>query len=195
VANAVAAIEQELFEADWADARNRLGDAAVEADLRRTAAQRRADALVEMAIRAMTAPADGKRPAPLFTVLCGLARFAQIVETAAGTVITPGEAAEYVDGADIERVVFESPSRVIDLGKRTRFFVGALRRVIEIRDRRCQGPGCRTPADQCHIDHRNEYAFGGLTCQENGECQCPWHNRRKEQRRRQTKPPPNTTAA
>ena len=44
-------VEQELFDADWAEARARVGDHATQRDLRRTAAQRRADALVEMARR------------------------------------------------------------------------------------------------------------------------------------------------
>ena len=54
-------IEQELFEADWAEARSRVGDRATQRDLRRTAKQRRADAFVEMArrSRAHGAPANG----------------------------------------------------------------------------------------------------------------------------------------
>ena len=44
-------IEQELFEADWAEARARVGEHATKRDLRRTAKQRRADAFVEMARR------------------------------------------------------------------------------------------------------------------------------------------------
>ena len=54
--------EQALFDLDWADARARLGDAATLADMARTPAQRRHDALVEMAQRSATAPADGQRP-------------------------------------------------------------------------------------------------------------------------------------
>ena len=40
-------------------------------ELARTPRQRRADALVEMATRSRTAPADGIRPAPLFSVFVG----------------------------------------------------------------------------------------------------------------------------
>lgn len=56
-------IEQELFEADWAEARARVGEHATKRDLRRTAKQRRADAFVEMArrSRAHGAPANGPR--------------------------------------------------------------------------------------------------------------------------------------
>ena len=52
VASALRRIEDELFAADWAEAREQLGEAAGVGDLSRTAAQRRADALVEMARRA-----------------------------------------------------------------------------------------------------------------------------------------------
>ena len=57
-------------------------------------AQRRHDALVEMATRALTAPADGKRPAPLVTVMVDFDTLAgRVCELAAGTVIAPGAVA------------------------------------------------------------------------------------------------------
>ncbi len=54
-------IEQELFEADWAEARARVGDRATQRDLPRTAKQRRADALRRRwhVGRGPTAPANG----------------------------------------------------------------------------------------------------------------------------------------
>ena len=56
------AIERELFEEDWAEARERVGDEVTVLDLKRTPAQRRADALVEMATRAAAQPrTDGAR--------------------------------------------------------------------------------------------------------------------------------------
>jgi hypothetical protein len=141
-----------------------------------------------MAIRAGTAPKDGRRPVPLFTVLVGLETLVgRILELASGAVITPGEAAEYLDGADLERMVFEGKSRVIDVGRRTRCFVGALRRVLEVRDRHCQGFACRTRAEHCQGDHKDPYADGGETTQANGNLECPFHNRRKGRR---APPPP-----
>jgi hypothetical protein len=62
-------LERELFESDWAKAQDELGRDPTVDELGRTSAQRRADALVEMATRSGTAPADGRRPAPLFGVL------------------------------------------------------------------------------------------------------------------------------
>jgi hypothetical protein len=62
-------LERALFESDWAAARERLGSEPTLVDLGRTAGQRRADALVEMATRSKMAPSEGRRPAPLFSVL------------------------------------------------------------------------------------------------------------------------------
>jgi hypothetical protein len=55
--------EQELFEADWAEARERVGPEACGADLGRSAAQRRADAVVEMARRSGAVPGGARMPA------------------------------------------------------------------------------------------------------------------------------------
>ena len=56
-------LEQQLFKADWAHARQRLGDAATANDLVRTPAQRRADALREMARRSATTEPATTEPA------------------------------------------------------------------------------------------------------------------------------------
>lgn len=176
----LAMIERELFDADWTDAKQRLGHDPLIVDLARTPAQRRADALVEMATRARTAPADGRRPAPLFTVLVGYETFAgPLLELFNRTTITPGTAARHLDGADIERIVFDSPSRVIDVGAKRRFVTGALRRAIEVRDRTCFHPYCDEVPERPEIDHILEHANGGLTTQENTRLGCGFHNRRR----------------
>lgn len=174
----LALVERELFDVDWAEAKERLGHDPLIVDLQRTPAQRRADALVEMATRARTAPAGGKRPAPLFTVLVGYETFAgPLLELHNRTTITPGTAARWLNGADIERIVFDGPSRVIDVGVRRRFVTGALRRAIEVRDRTCFHPFCDDVPERREIDHIVEYAKGGLTTQENTRLGCGFHNR------------------
>ncbi|HYX45160.1 MAG TPA: hypothetical protein VE760_08975, partial [Acidimicrobiales bacterium] len=90
VARELGRIEEELFAADWAEAKARVSEELRSADLRRSAAQRRADALVEMATRSATAPADGRRPEPLFTVRVGYETLAgTICELAKATMVTP----------------------------------------------------------------------------------------------------------
>ena len=81
-------LEKEMFEADWAEARARLGDRAKASDLARTAEQRRADALVEMARRSATCDTPGQPPKWVLNVMVGYATFWN--ELAALTGDTPG---------------------------------------------------------------------------------------------------------
>jgi Domain of unknown function (DUF222) len=164
----------------------------------RTVGQRRADALVEMAHRSRTSAPGGLRPRPLITVLVGESSFAHVCELSQGTVIAPGQVVPLLTQADIERIVFDGPDRVIAVSRRRRF-TGALRRAIEVRDRHCQHPsGCDEPADNCDVDHKRPYADGGETSQENAKIECRPHNRdktkhNKKPRRRQPpdqRPPP-----
>jgi hypothetical protein len=148
-----------------------------------------------MARRSASVPDGAEAPRVLLTILAGEGRFASICELADGTVIAPGDVAPLLERADIERIMFDGPSRVIDVGVRRRFFTGALRRAIEVRDRHCQHPsGCDVPAERCHVDHIRPYAEGGLTTQANGRCYCGFHNRQREARRRQ-RPPPDARGA
>ena len=68
-------IEKEMFEADWAEARARVGDRATAADLRRTAVQRRADAMVEMARRSATCDTPGRPPKWVLNIMMGVRTF------------------------------------------------------------------------------------------------------------------------
>src|SRR5262249_33586811 len=91
VADVLRRVEKEVFDLDWADAQVATGEGACEKELGRTSAQRRADALVELATRAGGMPPGGRRPEPLFTVLVGYETFAgRVRELADGTVVTPG---------------------------------------------------------------------------------------------------------
>jgi hypothetical protein len=178
VANELGRVEQELFDADWADARSRVGDGVSAKDLRRTPGQRRADALVELVSRAAAAPAGGRRPEPLFTVLVGYETFAgRICELAGGTVVTPGSLVEWLDQAWVERVVFDGPARVTNVGRRRRLFKGATRRAVQVQGRECFHEFCDAPADESQIDHIQPYASGGPTVTENGRPACGYHNR------------------
>jgi hypothetical protein len=178
--NELERLEEQMFEADWAAARAEHGRNALPKHLPRTATQRRHDALIVMARRSRAMVPGSQHPRPLITVLAGYGAFSRICELADGTVVSPGQVVPLLAEADIERIVFDGPSRVIDVGVRRRFFTGALRRAIEVRDRYCQDPsGCDVPAARCHIDHKIPYSEGGLTTQENGRCACPVHNRQR----------------
>jgi hypothetical protein len=185
VAEEHARIERELFEADWAEARGRLGYEPTYADLARTPNQRRADAFVEMAVRSRNAPLDGRRPAPLFSVFVGYETlYGRICELANGTVVSPGSLLPWLEEADIERAVF-TPGRRVEVSATTRFFTGATRRAIELRDRRCTHLYCDEPLGRCECDHIEPASEGGPTTQENGRLLCGFHNRLRNGR-----PPP-----
>jgi hypothetical protein len=171
-------IERELFDADWAQAKLTHGDNTRVEHLARTPAQRRADALVEMATRAQTAPADGKRPRPLFVFHVGYENSARrMCELNNGTIIAPGQLLPHLSEADLERLVWAPDNRTVTLSKTARFFTGPTRRAMQHRDRRCQHPGCTEQAEFCEGDHIRPRSHGGQTTLQNGRTMCQRHNR------------------
>jgi hypothetical protein len=158
-------LERDLYLADQRDGITRSGS------------QRRAAALVQMATRSATVPADGKPPRPLFTVLLGDDSFTGMCELANGQVIIPGSLVPWLGTADLERILFDGPSTVISVSRKRRF-TGALRRAIQVRDRHCQHPsGCDEPVDRCDVDHVVPRNQNGPTSQFNGRIECFPHNR------------------
>jgi len=215
VAGELHRLERRLFDLDWSGAKEALGRDPRLSELARTSAQRRADALVEMATRSETAPGNGRRPAPLFTVLVGYETLhGRISELEDGTVVPPGSLLPWLPGADIERAEF-TPGGRIEIGAPStlssvsvagldravstpvtraeipptrRLFTGATRRAVEVRDRACTHPLCDVPAPGCQVDHIQPWALGGPTTQENGRLLCGPHNRMRNQNQR---PPPD----
>jgi hypothetical protein len=173
-------IGDELFKADWAEAKARVGDGVNASHLARTPAQRRADALVEMARRSGGGTGGGGGR-PLFNVLVGYETFAgMICQLGNGTVVTPGSLRPWLDEAWVQRVVFDGPSRVIDVGERRRFFTGATRTAVQLRDQKCFHDDCEAPAESCQVDHVVPWAEGGPTTQANGRAACAFHNRERQ---------------
>jgi hypothetical protein len=184
-ANELDRLEQELFEEEWKDARERLGYDPTVSDLSRTPGQRRADAAEEMAKRSATAPADGIPPRPLFDVLVDWPTLSgRTCELAQGMALTPGALVPWLDRADFERAVFEPPDRV-QVSATARLFTGATRRGIQLRDRECTHPYCDRPAVVCQVDHIQPFGQDGPTTFANGRLLCGYHNRLRHQR-----PPP-----
>lgn len=196
-------IEAELFNKDLRDAQAEHIDNH-SAELWRTPAQRRADALVEMARRATSVPEGAKAPEPLAIIhmdkptfeaglnqTLGLTLFdnapaetnrgpmttGRLCETDSGAVITPTQAVEQALRGHIRRLVYESPGVILDYGRSTRLFTGALRQAIQSRDRTCAHPGCDLPARLCEIDHITEWQHGGTTTHTNAATRCSYHHR------------------
>jgi hypothetical protein len=185
VADELGRLEKELFEADWAEAKERLGYEPKPADLGRTSSQRQADALVEMATRSRSAPMGSRRPMPLFSVFVDYPTIhGRLCELSNGTVVTPGSLLPWLDQALVERAVFQPDGR-IEVSETARFFTGATRRALELRDRRCTHPFCQEPIERCQGDHIELASMNGPTTQANGRLLCAYHNRLRNQR-----PPP-----
>ena len=178
-------IDHQLWEADWAEARSRLGAAASSTDLARTDSQRRYDALIELAIRGSAAPPDAKRPRPLVTVHVDHDTLAgRICQLSTGAVITPGQILPLLSECVVERAVFGPGNRIIELGRTQRLFVGGTRRAVEITRPTCAHPGCKVPSEHCQVDHAKPWEDGGRTDPDNGQPLCPAHHRRKTERQR-----------
>jgi hypothetical protein len=170
-------LEHEEFTREWHEAEARLGRKPALGELDRTPAQRRADALVEMARRSRDLPDGTPRSRPLITVLIDHPTLQRICQLADGTIVTPGQVLPLLSDCDIERVVFGADSRAIDVGERRRFFTGATRRAVEVRDLECTHDTCDTPYEHCEIDHIRPWSQNGPTNQANGRVHCPHHNR------------------
>jgi hypothetical protein len=186
----------EEYQIDLAKTTLEWGDDAA-AHLPRTATQRKADAVIAMASRSASLRHghDGTERLPLFTVLVGYETLTErVCETEDGTMIHPSQILRWFERAEVERIVFDGPNRVTEVGRRTRTFRGALRRAIQVRDRHCTDPsGCDQPMSSCEVDHIIEYEDGGQTTQANGQLRCGPHNRYKHRTKRQRPPPDDTS--
>jgi hypothetical protein len=183
------------WQADWADARARLGEAASPADLVRTEAQRRADALLAMARAAASAPADSRAPQPTTNVLIDQASFeahlrsetpdpatyrSVVVRTQTGRRLHPDDAVNAALIGHIRRVVYDNSGTVIDLGRRSRLFRGSSRDAVMLLLTTCVWIGCDRPVAWCHADHSLGWKAHGATVPRNGGPLCGGHNHLKE---------------
>jgi len=194
-------LEDALFQAEWNAAVERLGDGNVTpADLARSPAQRRHDALVAMAERSAATPAASGEPRYLLYVHATQAELeAAIIEATGHTAPPPTDPAvlwrELDDGtpisratlarlavhAHVRRVVWDPAGEILDFGRARRFFTPSQREAIAVRDRWC-ACGCGLGARRCHADHRIEWRHEGLTDIANGQPLCPRSHRLKTAR-------------
>ncbi len=207
---------QRLWEADWADARARLGDKATSRDLGRTTAQRRADALVEMARASRAHGGKGAEPNLGTTIVCDhdtyLTVWARIIaeingqdpnaypyplqrrcEFADGTPITPEQALFASITGWLNTLVTDPNGYPLSYGRERRWFSRPQRRAAQIAFPVCKQPSCAIRSVHCEIDHILAWIDGGLTDSTNADPQCKPHNLWKEHitaRERRRRPTP-----
>ncbi len=180
---------------DWAEARHRLGDAATIADLQRTEAQRRADALLAMARAAASTPPGSQQPRPTTNLLIDQESFeahlrggtpdpatyrSVVVRTQTGRRLHPDDAVNAALIGHIRRVVYDASGTVIDLGRRSRLFRGSSRDAVMLLLTTCVWIGCDRPISWCDADHSLGWKAHGATVPRNGGGLCQGHNRLKE---------------
>ncbi len=184
------------WQADWADARTRLGEAATTADLARTEPQRRADALLALARAAASAPPDARAPRPTANILIDHESFearlrgetpdpatyrSVVVRTQTGRRLHPDDAVNAALIGHIRRVVYDSSGTVIELGRRSRLFRGNSREAVMLLLTTCVWIGCDRPIAWCDADHSLGWKAHGATVPRNGGGLCQGHNHLKEQ--------------
>ncbi|HWB67831.1 MAG TPA: DUF222 domain-containing protein [Mycobacteriales bacterium] len=152
---------------------------------RRSAAQRRADALVtiaELALRSGELPVTGGvKPHVSIHVrpdtVAGVPG-APGAELGSGAVVGTRTARRVTCDAEIARIVFGPQGEVLDSGRTTRTFTAAQVRAIVARDRHCIWYGCDAPANWSDVHHRVHWAAGGTTSVDNGVLLCGRHHDR-----------------
>jgi hypothetical protein len=128
---------------------------------------RRADALVELARRAMAVdPATAKKPEPSVVVLIdhqtllGQLLEAGVCELSDGTTISPATARRLACEAGILPAVLDGPSRKLDLGYTQRLASAAQRLALMVRDGGCVFPDCDRPSWMCDAHHLDPFPSG-----------------------------------
>ena len=150
---------------------------------RRTAPQRRADALGEICHQWMDgsnrASIAGERPHLTVTVdLETLERRAgRRCEVDDAGRIGPEAARRIACDASVSRVITVAPSAPVEIGRRTPIVPAALRRAVVVRDGGCRFPGCDRPPGWCDAHHVVHWADGGETTLGNLVLLCRPHHR------------------
>ncbi|WP_460968011.1 HNH endonuclease signature motif containing protein [Pedococcus soli] len=151
-----------------------------ELDLR-TPAARRADALLDLVTRAVSAPEGLPRQAKTSLVvtvgldaLQGRCRGAAL--TAGDESLTVGAVRRLACDAQVIPVVLGSRGEVLDQGMGRRLFDRAQIRHLWLRDRHCTFPGCSKPAAWSDAHHLVHWADGGPTNVDNAALLCRAHH-------------------
>lgn len=154
----------------------------------RSAAQRRADGLVDLARLAMEHDAlgvsGGRRPQ--LDVLCSLealladSAVPALLPHAPGgpAVLPPVSLQRLCCDATVSRVLLDPASVAVDLGRSVRVFPTPLRRAISLRDGGCRFPGCGLPPAWTDAHHIRPWSQGGETSRANGILLCRFHHRK-----------------
>jgi Domain of unknown function (DUF222) len=147
----------------------------------RTAAARRADALIDvcqLALRTGRLPATGGQPPQLnVTVdLEALRRGIAIGQLDTGALLTPAATRRIGCDAAIIPALLDGAGVPIDVGRTRRTYTGAARTAILLRDGGCAFPGCDRSPRWTDIHDVISWSDGGATDRDNGVALCRHHH-------------------
>jgi hypothetical protein len=143
-----------------------------------TAAQRRAEAFVNICRHSLGCDRDGTTR-PDVTVIVDydvLVDRTGRAELADGEPLTGEAARRLACDAGVHRVITRGASQILDYGRTTRTVPAALRRAVVLRDRHCQFAGCNIAAQWCEAHHLQHWAAGGPTDLANLALLCRRHH-------------------
>ena len=151
----------------------------------RTPAERRAAAVGELARRALDAGelpvVGGERPHVMLVAELSTLKLEPGSRMAAmdwGPLVSGHTARRIAEDADVTPVLVDGRGGILHVGRRTRTVSPRMRRALNLRDRRCQAPGCEVVPELCIPHHLRHWADGGPTELSNLELRCTAHHAR-----------------
>jgi hypothetical protein len=139
----------------------------------RSAGRRNADALTELARRALTGSPEAGGPLPesggeptTLVVTIGLQALTSGLGPAllpTGDLISARQARCLACNARVIPAVLDGAGQPLDLGRARRLFTPAQRRALILRDGGCAFPGCGRPPEWCDGHHIHHWEDGGPT--------------------------------
>ena len=162
----------------------------------RTPAQRRLDALTEIAARALDSGSlpqtGGERPHVSVEITLDTLkqRLGAPAAELAGTPVPAETARRLACDAGISRIITGPDSEPLDIGRRTRVIPAGLRRALAHRDKGCAWHGCDYPAAWTDAHHIQHWADDGPTSLDNLVLLCRRHHRMTHEGGGQLERPP-----
>lgn len=147
----------------------------------RPASRRRADALLMLVQRAVSAP--GKAPKTekaqvLITIGLGdlIEQLRGTGQSTTGHVLSPQTVRRMACDAAIIPTVLGSNDEILSIGRKERLFTPSQRKALYHRDQGCSFPHCTIPATWCDAHHVVHWLDHGATDLDNGALLCPRHH-------------------
>lgn len=134
--------------------------------------------LIDLVARADQLPEHGGEPVTLTLTMS----YAELVAKTGQAMLDTRERVQAAEvrqlacNAGIVPVVLGGRSEPMDIGRKTRTFPAAIRRMLVARDKGCAFPGCDRPPKHCDAHHVQHWADGGPTSVSNAVLLCRHHH-------------------